>query len=209
LKTTELVVRTVGDLPELSVLNYHVFEDRTSPASFPASLERSQPDGTPHNVTRRLKPATDTLSIHMSFLRHYVQFAQLLDMPPFALSDASSDSSSSRETSPLIPEHNHAHRDRKSPKPQTSPFLQLPNDLFKCVLDYLDRDAAWSLKRLCRGMASSKAVDEKLYRYPLQPNDVKDIKLHDWKYRSMGQVRWNNFKVGMIHGGIRVGLSAD
>jgi hypothetical protein len=132
----------------------------------------------------------------MSFLRHYVEFAQLLDMS-YSPSDASS--SSSRESSPLFPEHdhdhNHNHGAAKDPKPQTSPFLQLPNDLFKCVLDYLDRNAAWSLKRLCRGMASSKAVDEKLYRYPLQLSDVKDIRLTDWKYRTMGTIRWNNFKV--------------
>jgi hypothetical protein len=120
-------------------------------------------------------------------------------MPPYSLSDASS--SSSRESSPMSPEHDHAPRERRSLKPQTSPFLQLPNDLFKCVLDYLDRDAAWSLKRLCRGMASSKAVDEKLYRYPVQLNDVRDIRLNDWKYRSMGQIRWNNFRVGTFYRG--------
>lgn len=136
----------------------------------------------------------------MSFLRHYAHFAQLLDMPAYSPSDVSS--TLSRESSPLSPEHDHDYSDRKSPKPQTSPFLQLPNDLFKCVLDYLDRDAAWALKRLCRGMASSKAVDEKLYRYPLQLNDVRDIRLNDWKYRSMGQIRWNNFRVGMSHCGI-------
>ena len=83
---------------------------------------------------------------------------------------------------------------RRSNMAQTSPFLELPKDLFKCVLDYLDRDAAWALKRLCKGMASSDAVDELLYKYPIQLNDVLDVRLCDWKYRNMGVARWNIFK---------------
>lgn len=125
----------------------------------------------------------------MSFLRSYVHFAQLLDMP---MSPSSVSSDDSREASPLCLD---ALENGRSRKPQTSPFLQLPNDLFKCVLDYLNRDSAWALKRLCRGMATSKAVDELLYRYPIQLNDVRDIRLNDWKYRSMGQIRWKNFTV--------------
>ncbi|PVI02535.1 hypothetical protein DM02DRAFT_522857 [Periconia macrospinosa] len=96
----------------------------------------------------------------------------------------------SREASPT----SGAGRDPNVPKRQSSPLLQLPNDIFKCVMDYLDRDAAWAMKRLCVGMANSKTVDELLYRYPLQWVDVKDIKLHDWKYRSSGQARWDCFR---------------
>ncbi|KAF1956043.1 hypothetical protein CC80DRAFT_414087 [Byssothecium circinans] len=95
----------------------------------------------------------------------------------------------SREASPSV-DFDHGC----TPKPQDSHLLQLPNDLFRCVMDYLDRDAAWALKRLCRGMASSVVVDELLYRYPIQLSDVRDIKLGDWKYRIMGQARWNCFK---------------
>jgi hypothetical protein len=128
----------------------------------------------------------------MSFLRSYVHIAQLLDV---SMSPYSASSDDSREASPLSLDTLGSGR---SSKPQTSPFLQLPNDLFKCVLDYLNRDSAWALKRLCRGMANSKAVDELLYRYPLQLNDVRDIRLNDWKFRSMGQMRWKNFQVGRV-----------
>ncbi|OAG09902.1 uncharacterized protein CC84DRAFT_1081733 [Paraphaeosphaeria sporulosa] len=86
------------------------------------------------------------------------------------------------------------HGEHGKSKEQTSPFLQLPNDLFRCVMDYLDRESAWSLKRVCKGMSTSKAIDELLYRYPLQLNDVKDIRLGDWNYRPMGQARWNGLK---------------
>lgn len=47
-------------------------------------------------------------------------------------------------------------------------------------------------------MAKSKVIDELLYRYPIQLNDVKDIKLGDWKYRAMGQARWALFKVSIF-----------
>lgn len=77
---------------------------------------------------------------------------------------------------------------------QNSQFLKLPVDIFKCVTDYLDRDAAWSLKRLCRGMAHSKLVDEILYRCPITARDVKDLRLSDWKYRSAGRRRWQAFQ---------------
>ncbi|KAF1945237.1 hypothetical protein EJ02DRAFT_339143 [Clathrospora elynae] len=85
------------------------------------------------------------------------------------------------------------------PKPKTaanqnSPLLKLPDDIFKCIMDYLDRDAAWSLKRLCKGMANSVTVNQTLYRYPIQLDDVRDIRLGDWKYRSIGLIRWMSFK---------------
>ncbi|OAL54260.1 hypothetical protein IQ07DRAFT_583565 [Pyrenochaeta sp. DS3sAY3a] len=76
----------------------------------------------------------------------------------------------------------------------TSPLLGLPDDIFKCVLDYLDRDAAWGLKRLCRGMANSATVTQLLYRYPIQLVDVRDMKLGDWKYRRVGMARWMSFQ---------------
>ena len=75
-----------------------------------------------------------------------------------------------------------------------SPFLRLPVDIFKCVADYLDRDAAWSLKRSCRGLSRSKTVDQLLYRYPVQLNDVRDLRLADWKYKLMGEDKWNSFR---------------
>ncbi|KAL1593233.1 hypothetical protein SLS60_010841 [Paraconiothyrium brasiliense] len=114
-------------------------------------------------------------------------------MPP-----SSFDEMDSREPTPSLRDidldsfHEHGRQ-----KEQTSPFLQLPNDLFRCVLDYLDRDSAWSLKRVCKGTSTSKAIDELLYRYPLQLNDVKDIRLGDWNYRPMGQARWTCFKASI------------
>jgi hypothetical protein len=72
-------------------------------------------------------------------------------------------------------------------------LLKLPDDIFKCVMDYLDRDAAWSLKRLCRGMSNSVTVNSLLYKYPIKLNDVRDIRLGDWKYRSVGMIRWMSF----------------
>ena len=74
------------------------------------------------------------------------------------------------------------------PKPRATanlhnPLLKLPDDIFKCIMDYLDRDAAWALKRLCKGMANSETVKQLLYKYPIQLTDVRDIRLGDWKYR--------------------------
>lgn len=123
----------------------------------------------------------------MSLISYHILLDQMLDMTPS--SPSSVGSSDSREGSPTSLDS------RTRARPQTSPFLQLPNDIFKCVMDYLDRDAAWALKRLCRGMSSSKVVDELLYRYPIQLNDVRDIRLGDWKYRESGQRRWETFQV--------------
>ncbi|KAF2473844.1 uncharacterized protein BDR25DRAFT_217117 [Lindgomyces ingoldianus] len=77
---------------------------------------------------------------------------------------------------------------------QQSAFLTLPVDVFKCITDYLDRDAAWSLKRVCRGLSRSEVVNRLLYKYPIQLSDVRDIRLSDWKYRSMGRLRWISFQ---------------
>lgn len=103
------------------------------------------------------------------------------------------DSEDSRECSPMAFDPLNLHKP-KAAATQTSPLLKLPDDIFKCVMDYLDRDAAWSLKRLCKGMASSETVNQHLYRYPIQLNDVRDIRLGDWKYRSIGLIRWLSFK---------------
>ncbi|KAG9203920.1 hypothetical protein G6514_002081 [Epicoccum nigrum] len=77
---------------------------------------------------------------------------------------------------------------------QNSPLFKLPDDIFKCVLDYLDRDEAWSLKRLCKGMSRSESVSQLLYKYPIQLTDVRDLRLGDWKYRASGQIRWQAFQ---------------
>lgn len=117
-------------------------------------------------------------------------YSQVRDMTP--CSDSASCSNTSGEMSPIgIGRLNGVD----AAKAQACPFLQLPNDIFKCVLDYLDRDAAWSLKRLCKAMLTSSAVDELLYRYPIQLNEIKDIRLADWKYKYMGRTRWIKFQV--------------
>jgi hypothetical protein len=77
---------------------------------------------------------------------------------------------------------------------QNSPLFKLPDDIFKCILDYLDRDEAWSLKRLCKGMSRSESVSQLLYKYPIQLTDVRDLRLGEWKYRASGQIRWQAFQ---------------
>jgi hypothetical protein len=124
----------------------------------------------------------------MSFIDYMNLYLHDLDY----LSPAMSNSTPSRECSPMA-------SDRLDPNDPTaashnSLLLKLPNDLFSCVLDYLDRDAAWSLKRLCKGMLNSVTVNQLLYRYPIQLNDVRDIRLTDWKYRSVGIIRWMAFQ---------------
>lgn len=114
----------------------------------------------------------------------------LLDMAP--PSPGVEDSDSSHGCSPA------AFNPLNLPKPQTtvqnSPLFKLPDDIFKCVLDYLDRDEAWSLKRLCKGMSKSRSVNQLLYKYPIQLNGVRDLRLGEWKYRPSGQIRWQNFQ---------------
>ncbi len=120
-----------------------------------------------------------------------MSYFNLLEIAP--LTPSLADSDSSRESSPAVM---HGEVDLRSPAVcnQDSPLLKLPDDIFKCVMDYLDREEAWSLKRVCKGMAASETVSQLLYRYPLQLHDVRDIRLGDWKYRSMGLMRWLNFK---------------
>jgi hypothetical protein len=118
----------------------------------------------------------------------------LLDAEMAPASPSTPDSDSSRDCSPM------AFDPLNMPKPKATaananiPLLKLPDDIFKCVMDYLDGTAAWSLKRLCKGMASSTTVNQLLYKYPIQLNDVRDLRLGDWKYRSAGAIRWNSFK---------------
>ncbi|KAF2258484.1 hypothetical protein CC78DRAFT_537713 [Lojkania enalia] len=100
--------------------------------------------------------------------------------------------SDSEESSPPTPES--AVAEGCVSQKLRSPLLRLPVDIFKCITDYLDRDTAWALKRVCRGLSTSKVVDELLYRYPFQVEDVRDLRLADWKYRSMGLHRWINFQ---------------
>ncbi|RMZ72550.1 hypothetical protein GMOD_00007549 [Pyrenophora seminiperda CCB06] len=102
------------------------------------------------------------------------------DMPP------------SREASPMAFEPLNQSKP-KAAASQNSRLLKLPEDIFKCVMDYLDRDAAWSLKRLCKGMANNVTVNQLLYKYPIQLHDVRDIRLGDWRYRGVGILRWTNF----------------
>jgi hypothetical protein len=100
----------------------------------------------------------------------------------------------SRQGSPSKFYEDFMREEAKEKKPQDSRFLRLPVDIFKCVLDYLDRDAAWALKRTCQGMCSSKAVDELLYRYPIQLEEIRDLRMADWNYRRTGKQRWVNFQ---------------
>ncbi|KAF2451667.1 hypothetical protein P171DRAFT_426151 [Karstenula rhodostoma CBS 690.94] len=131
----------------------------------------------------------------MSALNDLLRLYQHLGFPPIDMPPSLFDDVDSREPTPSLRDVDldsfHEHGKNKE---QTSPFLQLPNDLFRCVMDYLDRESAWSLKRVCKGMSTSKAINELLYRYPLQLNDVKDIRLGDWNYRPLGQARWNALK---------------
>jgi hypothetical protein len=130
-----------------------------------------------------------------------VSLFDLLDMVPLSPT-LDSDSTNSRACSPTQPPPPAPIQRRRptttttttTPPPQTSPLLRLPADIFTCILDYLDHDAAWSLKRLCRGMAASDAVTQLLYRYPINVSQVCDLRLSDWKYRRQGQQRWRNFQ---------------
>ncbi|ORY19013.1 hypothetical protein BCR34DRAFT_472478 [Clohesyomyces aquaticus] len=77
---------------------------------------------------------------------------------------------------------------------QHSALLALPVDVFSMVTDYLNRDAAWALKRVCRGLSRSQVVNKLLYRYPIKHHDVSQMRLSEWKYRSNGRERWINFQ---------------
>lgn len=116
----------------------------------------------------------------------------LLDMAP--PSPRAEGSDSSRGCSPRL-------EPLKPGKPKTrvqrSALFKLPDDIFKCVLDYLHRDEAWSLKRLCKGMSQSESVSQLLYKYPIQLSDVCELRLGDWKYRTNGQTRWQSFQASI------------
>ncbi|UPX18745.1 uncharacterized protein EKO05_0009036 [Ascochyta rabiei] len=114
----------------------------------------------------------------------------LLDMAPPSPGMEGSDSS--RGCSPMAFDPLNLRKPKTTT--QNSPLFKLPDDIFKCVLDYLDRDEAWSLKRLCKGLSRSDSVNQLLYKYPMQLSDVRDLRLGDWKYRPSGQIRWQSFQ---------------
>jgi hypothetical protein len=116
----------------------------------------------------------------------------LLDMAP--PSPSLLDSDSSREPSPVPFVSRNMPKANATAANASSPLLKLPDDIFKCILDYLDGYAAWSLKRLCKGMASSTSVNQLLYKYPIKLAEVHDLRLGDWKYKAKGQPRWVKFK---------------
>lgn len=115
----------------------------------------------------------------------------LLDMAP-APSPSPDDSDSSHGCSPMAFDPLNMRKPKTTV--QLSPLFKLPDDIFKCVLDYLGRDEAWSLKRLCKGMSKSESINQLLYKYPIQLSDVRDLRLVDWKYRPSGQIRWQCFQ---------------
>ncbi|KAI4654482.1 uncharacterized protein J4E78_007528 [Alternaria triticimaculans] len=127
----------------------------------------------------------------MSYDRYLMNLFSLHDLD--YLSPDMPDFTSSRDCSPVASDALNQPKS-KAAASQSSMLLKLPDDIFKCVMDYLDRDAAWSLKRLCKGMASSVTVNQLLYKYPIQLNDVRDIRLGDWKYRGLGNIRWISFQ---------------
>ncbi|KAJ4986282.1 hypothetical protein SVAN01_08217 [Stagonosporopsis vannaccii] len=114
----------------------------------------------------------------------------LLEMAP--PSPGADESDSSRGCSPMAFDPLNLRKPKTTV--QLSPLFKLPDDIFKCVLDYLDRDEAWSLKRLCKGMSKSESITQLLYKYPIQLSDVRDVRLGEWKYRPSGQMRWQSFQ---------------
>ncbi|EAT83805.2 hypothetical protein HBI56_062660 [Parastagonospora nodorum] len=126
-------------------------------------------------------------------LAHSASLFALLDMAPPSPT-VHEDSESSDYCSPVAFEPLNRSKPKATAANANTPLLKLPDDIFKCVMDYLDGSAAWSLKRLCKGMESSITVNQLLYKYPLQLSDVRDIRLGDWKYRRMGVTRWVSFK---------------
>ncbi|KAL5116468.1 hypothetical protein ACEQ8H_005589 [Pleosporales sp. CAS-2024a] len=131
----------------------------------------------------------------MSFAHSASLFA-LLDMAPPSPSTPGSDSSRACSPGARDPLHT-PMMPAATAANALSPLLRLPDDIFRCVMDHLDGNAAWSLKRLCKGMAASSTVNQALYRYPITLNDVRDIRLGDWKYRSIGLLRWLSFKASI------------
>jgi hypothetical protein len=106
----------------------------------------------------------------------------------------SKDTDSSREGSPTGSVDTLNMLPSKGASNADSPLLKLPADIFKCILDYFDGTTAYALKRLCKGMVENTSVKQLLYKYPLTLNHVRDLSLHDWKYRSRGSLRWVNFQ---------------
>ena len=84
-------------------------------------------------------------------------------------------------------------QDHASGVEQTSSFLKLPVDIFRCIVDYLDGDAAWALKRTCKGMYRSDSVNALHYKYPIRIDQINELRKVDWDYRQVGEERWENF----------------
>lgn len=117
-------------------------------------------------------------------------FFALLDMP--SPSPSLHESDDSCESTPTAFDSLHVPNPKAAAN-QNSVLLKLPDDIFRCVMDYLERREAWALKRVCKGMAESVTVNQLLYSYPLQFKDVHDLRLGEWKYRSIGLIRWMGF----------------
>lgn len=73
-------------------------------------------------------------------------------------------------------------------------FLGIPVDIFRCIVDYLDRGDACTLKLVCRGLSDSEVVNELMYREPVQFDDVREIRMADWLYKPLGRQRWEAFR---------------
>ena len=138
----------------------------------------------------------------MNHERHLMNLFTLHDFEIDLLSPEMPDFTSSREASPTALDALNQSNPKAAAR-QNSLLLKLPQDIFKCVMDYLDRDAAWSLKRLCKGMANNVTVNQLLYKYPIQLHDVRDIRLGDWRYRSVGILRWASFMESINDGNRR------
>lgn len=119
--------------------------------------------------------------------------------------DISNSMSSSSSSSPdslddfgdlATDQHNGANGSRENVRniEQTSSFLKLPVDIFRCVVDYLDGDAAWALKRTCKGMSRSETLNALLYKYTIRDDQINELRKVDWDYRHAGEERWNAFQ---------------
>ncbi|KAF2492184.1 hypothetical protein BU16DRAFT_542096 [Lophium mytilinum] len=85
----------------------------------------------------------------------------------------------------------------------TNPILSIPADIFRCIADYLERADALRLKLVCRGLSQSQVIDEVIYKYPIQFEDVREMRLNDWNYKSPGRERWEAFCASVNDGNRR------
>ncbi|KAF2816291.1 uncharacterized protein BDZ99DRAFT_433398 [Mytilinidion resinicola] len=89
------------------------------------------------------------------------------------------------------------------PNNATNPILSIPADIFRCVADYLERADALRLKLVCRGLSQSKLIDEVIFKYPIQFEDVREMRMKDWYYKSSGRERWEAFCASVNDGNRR------